>query len=1309
MMGKMRKGLAVFLVCVMVLTLVPMSAAGATVVASGTVGEGGAPWRLYSDGTLRVSAGTIEWWDDWGSPWYAYRDDILNIVFAGPIIGGASLQGLFSLLENVTEIKGLEHFDTQNVTNMSNMFTWASSLTSLDLSSWNIRRVTDMGGMFAYANSLVSLDLSNWDTRNVMEARGMFLGTDSLRQLALGSDFGFGWGFPWLSAPANETYTGRWQNVGTGTPTNPQGMFIFTNEQLLSNIHGPTITDTWVWQPRGSGGISVIIAGTVGEGGAPWRLYDDGTLVVDEGFIEWEWVGETWPARSPWDFHFQNIYRIIFTGPMVGGASLQYLFTGLLNVVTIEGLEYFDTSNVKDMRGMFGQTRRLTSLDLSNFDTSSVTDMRGMFSNAGLTSLDLSGFDTSNVTNMSWMFETAERLTNLNLSGWDTSDVTDMSYMFSRASQLTTLDLSGFDVSNVTNMESIFLHTHSLTNLNLPGWNTRNVTNMSSMFASTRALTSLDLSDWDTSNVTNMRGMFADTSELINLNLSSWDTRNVTDMGGMFVQAGSLANLDLSNFDTSNVTMMDSMFAWTPSLENLDLSGFDTSSVTNMSRMFAGASSLECLDLSGFDTSNVTNMSQMFSYASSLISLDLSSWDTRNVTEMWWMFEGASSLRQLTLKENFVFRGNIALPPVPQNDTYTGRWQNVGTGTPANPQGEFVFTSAQLMDNFNGATMADTWVWQPRIATGNPPYGTIGEDGAPWRLYDNGTLVVDAGTIDWNDYHSPWDAFRNSIYRIEFTGPIIGGASLRSLFANLENVVSIEGLGYFDTSNVTNMRRMFYNANSLTSLDLSNFNTHNVAGWLLSGAFVDSYMSAMFYGTSSLRQLTLGEDFRFGVQIDSSVTGGQATRLPPVPQNDTYTGYWQNVGTGTPANPQGEFVFTSAQLMDNFRGATMADTWVWQPWIVAPPVHSITLSAPESHTFPAATVGYGPQAPLTVTVTNTGNVATGVLTVTLSHTAYFSLSAVAGELSLGTETIPSIAAGETATFTMRPNTGLAIGTYASAITVDGADVAAQSFTVYFRVYPDGTTLQTILTAATQRVQHNYTPETWVRLAIAKIVAQDVLQNEDATGPQIAQAINSLELAKSMLTLAPLPFTDVAGHWALQNGSIEFVWRQGIMVGTSATIFEPETNFNREQAVGILFRMYHGRSANASDPRTTPFTDVSAGAWYAPYINWAFRQSLVTGTNPTTFGTGDSITRQDFATLMHRFANFMEIDTSVPGGFTPPFPDAYTIGPWAEDAMTWAVYTRLFTGTDQNLLLPWGTANRAEAATILMRYIQALGE
>jgi len=703
----MRRGLAVLLVCVMLVTLVPVSATAATVVETGTVGDGGAPWRLYSDGTLVVEEGFIEWddWDgvryDWRSPWHEHRLSIHTITFTGPIICGGSLAHLFYGLI-VNSIEGLDHFDTSNVTDMGSMFAQIGNLESLDLSGWDTSNVANMGGMFTQTGSLKNLDLSGWDTSNVTNMSTMFQMTFNLRsldlssfdtsnvtdmgnmfyasnlnRLTLGERFNFivndTWdGNPRLPEVPADTYVRAWRNVGLGTVANPQGSFIFTSDELMRNFNGETMADTWVWSRRAAD-EDIIAYGMVGEGGAPWRLYGSGTLVVEEGVIDWD--GCPWITQGPWSVHSPDIRKMIFTAPITAGTSLRSLFVGLVNLIVIEGLEHFDTSAVTDMSYMFLDTVKLESVDLSSWDTGSVLNMRYMF---------------ANILN----------LESLDLSAWDTSNVTDMNNMFASASNLTSLDLSGWDTGNVTNMGGMFSHTQGLECLNVSGW--------------------------DTSSVTNMGGMFAWATSLESLELSGWNTGNVTDMSGMFGSAHRLTSLDLSTWDTGNVADMNTMFAWTISLKSLELSGWNTSSVTDMSHMFAGASSLTSLDLSAWDIGNVTNMSYMFAWsnlnvpdwgadnASNLANLNLSGWNTSNVTDMGNMFGGTYVLNQLTLGEDFAFACGAALPPVPQDETYTGYWKNVGTRALINPLGALVFTSEQLMENFDGATMAGTWVWQRR-------------------------------------------------------------------------------------------------------------------------------------------------------------------------------------------------------------------------------------------------------------------------------------------------------------------------------------------------------------------------------------------------------------------------------------------------------------------------------------------------------------------------------------------------------------------------------------------------------------------
>ncbi|EKS8446355.1 BspA family leucine-rich repeat surface protein [Listeria monocytogenes] len=278
----------------------------------------------------------------------------------------------------------------------------------------------------------------------------------------------------------------------------------------------------------------------------------------------------------------------------------------------------------------------------------------------------------------------------------------------------------------------------------LTGINRNNITNLvleDKVFASGRCtnlfsyseIKNLDLRNLDTSQVTDMSNMFSN-SAATSLDMSNWDTSNVTNMNVMF-NGSRVPNLDLSNFDTSNVTDMGYMFSGSVAT-SLDLSNFDTSKVTTMSYMFLRSGVLS-LDMSNWDTSEVTSMAYMF-YMCSATSLDLSGFDTSKVTNMSYMFDQASQLQNLTLGSRFQFVGGTSASLFTPSKTinYTGKWQNVGTGTVNDPQGTFVGTGNELMSNYTGSTMADTYVWQPILFEVNVQDSTL-MVGDTWDSADN--------------------------------------------------------------------------------------------------------------------------------------------------------------------------------------------------------------------------------------------------------------------------------------------------------------------------------------------------------------------------------------------------------------------------------------------------------------------------------------------------------------------------------------------------------------------------------------------
>ncbi|WP_185543844.1 BspA family leucine-rich repeat surface protein [Listeria innocua] len=210
-----------------------------------------------------------------------------------------------------------------------------------------------------------------------------------------------------------------------------------------------------------------------------------------------------------------------------------------------------------------------------------------------------------------------------------------------------------------------------------------------------------------------------------------------------------VTSLDLSNFDTSQATNMRYMF-FKSNMTSLDLSNFDTSKVTDMSWMFS-ESNMTSLDLSSFDTSSTTSMRGMFS-ESAVTSLDLSSFDTSKVTDMHYMLASAPQLQNITLGSQFQFFGSDAmLPHLTSTAKYTGKWQNVGSGTIDKPKGSFVGTSTELMSTYDGSTMADTYVWQPALLEVKVQDSTL-MVGDTWNPADNFLSADNTGNpVDFKD------------------------------------------------------------------------------------------------------------------------------------------------------------------------------------------------------------------------------------------------------------------------------------------------------------------------------------------------------------------------------------------------------------------------------------------------------------------------------------------------------------------------------------------------------------------------------
>ena len=181
----------------------------------------------------------------------------------------------------------------------------------------------------------------------------------------------------------------------------------------------------------------------------------------------------------------------------------------------------------------------------------------------------------------------------------------------------------------------------------------------------------------------------------------------------------------------------------------------------------------------------------------------------------------------------------------------------------------------------------------------------------------------------------------------------------------------------------------------------------------------------------------------------------------------------------------------------------------------------------------------------------------------------------------------------------------------------------------------------------------------------------------------------------------LPFTDVKENaWFYED--VAYVYENELMNGVgNGTEFAPGMDTTRGMIVTILWRMEGQPAAEAA----CQFADVAAGAYYEEAIAWAAENGIVTGFNATEFKPDASITREQFATILYRYAQFKGYDVSV-GEDTNilSYDDALTIGEYAIPAMQWACGAGLINGTGSNLN-PTGNASRAQAAAILHRFCE----
>lgn len=175
------------------------------------------------------------------------------------------------------------------------------------------------------------------------------------------------------------------------------------------------------------------------------------------------------------------------------------------------------------------------------------------------------------------------------------------------------------------------------------------------------------------------------------------------------------------------------------------------------------------------------------------------------------------------------------------------------------------------------------------------------------------------------------------------------------------------------------------------------------------------------------------------------------------------------------------------------------------------------------------------------------------------------------------------------------------------------------------------------------------------------------------------------------------FVDVAPD-AWYTDAVQYAYDHGLMTGTSATTFAPNTTTTRAMIVSIL-----ARQENVTSAEDAGFTDVAAGDWYATAVNWAAREGIIAGFEDESFRPNAAITREQLAAILCNYSAWKGEDTSARADLDE-YTDAISISSWATDTMSWAVAEQLLAGVTENTLEPQGAATRAQVAAVLQRFL-----
>ena len=700
------------------------------------------------------------------------------------------MNSMFEGCEDLTTLD-VSHFVTTSAITMSYMFAFCYKLNSLNVSNFNTSKVTDMSGMFLDCRSLTSLDVSNFNTSKVTDMNNMFNVCSGLTSLDL-------------------------SNFDTSNVTNVSYMFTACKSLTSLNVTGWDISNinshTDMFTACSS--LSELILGEITQSTYDW------------------WCDRLSEASIS--------CNIIECTILVIPVDLSFEFSGTTTTYKLNNKTYTATSSPY-------------STSLTELGIETLTSCYGTFSGSSIT--ELTSFpDTSGVTNMSYMFYACNGLIKLDLSGWDVSNVTNMSYMFRRCSNIRSIDVSGWDITNVTSYSNMFSGCTSLRELIIGDVSEEIYNKWCTIVSAVGITTDLvkyntnELQDYDlefyyymfkntTAHLPRYPIYINDIEYQANLNNSKWIENNIMRYRLKLSDIGINNVSEITSFDICYASSTSSCYKTTKipvydvslgciacgdmstelvcSLDyskstKLDINDknincvydYNINNVTSVTL----STSMETVDISDLQIPKLTSLSSFTYNCSNIVSLDMSGWDISKVTNTYQAFYAMESLRTLNVS------GLVYPSSMSQINSYSYMFYGCGITSlilGEVTQEQYNWWCARLNESSISCNIIEcSIISEPDTPTSDTLSFEFSDSTTTYKL--NGTTYTAT----------------SSPYTISLTD--LGIETLTSCSQTFYNSTITDLISFLDTSNVTNMRQMFYKCSGLTELDLSNFNTSNV-------------------------------------------------------------------------------------------------------------------------------------------------------------------------------------------------------------------------------------------------------------------------------------------------------------------------------------------------------------------------------------------------------------------------------------------------------------------------------------------------